>query len=58
MTIVVLQKYIFAHLKQARDRDVILNEAYTKQTAKILMNFILLKIYNLKQQELDKLYEV
>ena len=47
--VIVLQKIVFNHLRQARARDVILNESYTKQTAKILMNFILLKIYNIKQ---------
>lgn len=59
MAIVIgLQKVVFTYLHQARARDVILNESYTKQTAKILMNFILLKIYNIKEHELNTLREI
>lgn len=56
--VIVLQKVVFNYLRQARARDVILNESYTKQTAKILMNFILLKIYNIKEHELNALREI
>ncbi len=56
--VIVLQKVVFNYLHKARARDVILNESYTKQTAKILMNFILLKIYNIKEHELNALLEI
>lgn len=56
--VIGLQKIVFNYLRQARARDVVLNESYTKQTAKILMNFILLKIYNIKEHELNTLREI
>jgi hypothetical protein len=45
-------------LTQVREKERELNENYTKQTAKIFMNFILLKIANLKEKELSKLYQI
>lgn len=58
IVLIRFQKIAFIQLANARERDVDLNESYTKQTTKILMNFILLKIYGLKQKELDQLYHI
>ena len=55
---ILVQKYIYKKLTQVREKERQLNEDYTKQTAKIFMNFILLKIANLKQKELNKLYKI
>ena len=52
------QKIIYRKLTQLREKERELNENYTKQTAKIFMNFILLKIANLKEKELNKLYQI
>jgi predicted small secreted protein len=56
--IVFIQKFIYKKLTEVREKERKLNEEYTKQTAKIFMNFILLKIAHLKQKELEKLYQI
>ena len=56
--IILIQKYIYKKLTDVREKERELNENYTKQTAKIFMNFILLKIANLKEKELSKLYQI
>jgi len=49
------QKYAFYKLTDRRNKDKELNELYTKQTAKILTNFILLKIFGIKEAEIRQL---
>jgi len=58
VSVYFFQKLTFQKLAQTRQKDVELNEIYTKQTTKILMNFILLKIYNIEEQELKQLEKV
>jgi predicted solute-binding protein len=54
----LVQKYIYKKLTYVREKERHLNEEYTKQTAKIFMNFILLKLANLKEKELERLYQI
>ncbi len=56
--VILAQKYWFKKLKEKRQNDVKLNEEYTKQTARILMNFVLLKIFGIKEKELEKLKQI
>lgn len=53
-----MNKYIYKLLSKIREKERELNEEYTKQTAKILMNFILLKIYDIKEKEIKHLYDI
>jgi hypothetical protein len=56
--IAIFQKFVYHKLTIVREKERELNEDYTKQTAKIFMNFILLKIANLKEKEFKKLFEI
>ncbi len=58
LLVILAQKYWFKKLKERRINDVNLNENYVKQTAKILMNFILLKVFWIKKQEMIKLENI
>lgn len=49
------QTKAFQRLTDARHRDKALNESYTQQTTKILMNFLMMKVFGLKDQELTTL---
>lgn len=54
----LFQRFAFARLSDVRLRERNLNESYTKQTAKILMNFLLLKLYGLKEKEIQLLISI
>lgn len=49
------QSKAFERMKEARYRDKNLNEQYTQQTTKILMNFLMMKVFWIKDQELAQL---
>jgi len=54
----VFQRFAFGRLTDVRLRERDLNESYTKQTAKMLMNFLLITIYGIKEQELATLRSI
>jgi len=56
--LILFQKIVYNKLTTVRERERELNENYTKQTAKILMNFILLKVYWLKEKEIQTLTNI